>query len=234
MALVVLSVVEQRLDAVRSVLSGETVVEVAARYGVARSTLHRWVGRYLEGSVAGLTDRSHRPLSCSHQVDAQVEAAIAEVRRRHPRWGARRIRLELLRRVPPTWPVGVEPPSDRTVNRILMRQGLAQPRPRKRPRSSFVRFERPGPMQLWGIDIVEGIWLVDTSTGVLRPAKVVTGIDDHSRFCVVARVVERATGRAVCLAFAQALTRHGVPEEVLTDIQAWWCLEDPRIVRPAV
>ena len=55
MALVVLSVVEQRLDAVRSVLSGEAVVEVAARYGVARSTLHRWVGRYLEGSVAGLT-----------------------------------------------------------------------------------------------------------------------------------------------------------------------------------
>jgi transposase-like protein len=40
MALVVLCVVEQRLDAVRSVLSGETVVEVAARSGVARSTLH--------------------------------------------------------------------------------------------------------------------------------------------------------------------------------------------------
>jgi hypothetical protein len=27
----------------------------------------------------------------------------------------------------------------------------------------------------------------------------------------------RATGRAVCLAFAQALQRYGVPEEVLTD-----------------
>ena len=126
MALVVLSVVEQRLDAVRAVLSGESVVEVAARYEVARSTLHRWVGRYLEGSVAGLEDRSHRPLSCPHQVDALVEAAVAEVRRRHPRWGAKRIRLELLRRLPPTWPVGVEPPSDRTVNRILLRQGLAQ------------------------------------------------------------------------------------------------------------
>ena len=91
MALVVLSVVEQRLDAVRAVLSGESVVEVAARYGVARSTLHRWVDRYLEGSVAGLADRSHRPLSCPHQVDALVEAAVVEVRRRHPRWGARRI-----------------------------------------------------------------------------------------------------------------------------------------------
>ena len=85
MALVVLSVVEQRLDAVRAVLFGESVVEVAVRYEVARSTLHRWVGRYLEGSVAGLADRSHRLLLCPHRVDAGVEAAVAEVRRRHPR-----------------------------------------------------------------------------------------------------------------------------------------------------
>jgi hypothetical protein len=45
----------------------------------------------------------------------------------------------------------------------------------------------------------------------------VTGVDDHSRFCVMAAVVERATGRAVCVAFAQALARFGVPEEVITD-----------------
>jgi hypothetical protein len=45
----------------------------------------------------------------------------------------------------------------------------------------------------------------------------VTGVDDHSRFCVLARVVERATGRQVCLAFTEALQRYGAPEEVLTD-----------------
>jgi len=67
---------EQRLDAVRAVLSGESVVEVAARYQVARSTVHRWVGRYLEGSVAGLADRSHRPRWCPHQVQPLVEAAV--------------------------------------------------------------------------------------------------------------------------------------------------------------
>ena len=49
MALVVLSVVEQRLDAVRAVLAGAGVSEVAARAGVHRSTLHRWVARYLAG-----------------------------------------------------------------------------------------------------------------------------------------------------------------------------------------
>ena len=72
-------------------------------------------------------------------------------------------------------------------------------------------------MQLWGIDIVGGIRLVNPVTGELREAKIVTGIDDHSRFCVMAAVVERATARAVCLAFAQALARYGVPEEVISD-----------------
>ncbi len=54
MALVVLSVVEQRLDAVRAVLAGADVTEVAAGIGVHRSTVHRWVGRYLSEQLAGL------------------------------------------------------------------------------------------------------------------------------------------------------------------------------------
>ena len=61
------------------------------------------------------------------------------------------------------------------------------------------------PMQLWQLDIVGGVMLLDPVTGVLREAKVVTGVDDHSRFCVIASVVERATARAVCFALAAAL-----------------------------
>ncbi|MFC8504748.1 helix-turn-helix domain-containing protein [Pedococcus sp. NPDC057267] len=59
LALVVLSVVEQRLDAVRAVLAGGDVAVVAAAAGVHRVTLWRWVGRYLSEGVAGLADRSH-------------------------------------------------------------------------------------------------------------------------------------------------------------------------------
>ena len=72
-------------------------------------------------------------------------------------------------------------------------------------------------MQLWQIDIVGGVMIADGRTGELREAKVVTGVDDHSRFCVIAAVTERATGRAVCLALAAALVKYGVPEEILTD-----------------
>jgi transposase InsO family protein len=217
LALVVLSVVEQRLDAVRAVLDGADVVEVAAGLGVHRATVHRWVARYLTGQLAGLADRSHRPHSCPHQVDEAVEVAVAEMRREHPRWGSRRIRLEMLRKPGPWSAGGLVVPSERTIDRILHRQGLLRARPRKRPSDSYVRFERPGPMQLWQMDIVGGIRLVSPVTGELREAKVVTAVDDHSRYCVIARVVERATGRAVCLALAEALARFGVPEEINTD-----------------
>jgi transposase InsO family protein len=84
--------------------------------------------------------------------------------------------------------------------------------PRKRRREDFKRWERAEPMESWQMDIVGGVLLADGSV-----AKVVTGLDDHSRFCVIATVVRRATGRAVCAAFAAALARFGVPGEVLTD-----------------
>ena len=139
------------------------------------------------------------------------------MRREHPRWGSRRIRLEMLRRPGPWAAETLEVPSERTIDRILHRQGLLRARPRKRPKDSYLRFERPGPMQLWQMDILGGIRLVSPVTGELREAKVVTAVDDHSRYCVIAKVVERATGRAVCLALAEALARFGVPEEIITD-----------------
>jgi hypothetical protein len=67
-------------------------------------------------------------------------------------------------------------------------------------------------MALWQMDLAGGIFLADGTE-----AKLVTGVDDHSRFCVICQVVVRATGRAVCLAFAAALRQFGVPGEVLTD-----------------
>jgi transposase len=116
MALVQLSVVEQRLDAVRAVLAGAQVGEVAASLGLSRQSVCAWMVRYLAGGVAGLVDRSHRPRSSPAQVAGVVEVAVVEMRRQHPRWGAKRIRMELLRRPPTEWAV----PSVRTINRVLV------------------------------------------------------------------------------------------------------------------
>jgi transposase InsO family protein len=213
LALVALSVVEQRYRAVMAVLDGASVTEIAAEMGVSRQSVHAWLARYRQGGLAGLADRSHRPRSCPHRASAELEAVVCELRRDHPRWGALRILHELMRG--PLVPDRL--PSRATINRILVRHGLVAGRSRRRKRSEYVRWERPAAMQLWQIDIVYGPLLLDVATGELREARIVTGVDDHSRFCVLARVVERATGRAVCLAFAQALQRYGAPEEVLTD-----------------
>ena len=206
MALVEVSVVEQRYRAVLEVKAGVPVTEAAARAGVSRQSVHAWVRRYEQGGLGALADRPKRPDTCPHQMSAQVEAAVCEMRREHPKWGPLRLAHELGK-------AGVVPvPSRMSVYRVLVRHGLIEPGPRKRPRDSYLRWERDEPMALWQLDIVGGVFLADGTE-----AKVVTGVDDHSRYCVIASVAARATGRAVCLAFAAALRAFGVPGEVLTD-----------------
>jgi transposase-like protein len=67
-------------------------------------------------------------------------------------------------------------------------------------------------MQLWQMDVMGGVLLDDGSE-----LKVVTGVDDHSRFCVAAGLVRQATSKAVCAVLAAALGSHGIPDEILTD-----------------
>ena len=86
---------EYRYRAVREVLGGSPIGEVAARYGTSRQTLHSWRRRFEQEGMPGLLDRSRRPRNSPTRLSAEVEAEICELRRRHPRWGARRISHEL-------------------------------------------------------------------------------------------------------------------------------------------
>lgn len=199
--------VEQRYQAVLAVIrDGVPVVEVARRFGVSRQAVHRWLRWYEDQGLAGLADRSHRPPRCAHQMDPAVEVWVLEARRRHPDWGPRRLVHEAVR-------AGIEPvPSRSGIYRLLKRSGLIDPGARKRRDRKFRRWERGGPMELWQFDVVGGMALAGG-----KEAKVLTGIDDHSRFVVCAGVMSRATSRAVCQHFAQAMRTYGVPQEVLTD-----------------
>ena len=199
------SVTEQRYNAVLEVLeAGLPVTEVAERYGVSRQSVHTWVNRYRVGGLEGLADRSHRPNRCPHQLAVAVEARVCELRRQHPGWGPQRLRDELARR-------GIEPlPSRAAVYRLLVRNRLITPDSRRR-RRAWRRWERERPMQLWQLDLVE------LPLGDGTEIKVLTGVDDHSRYCVSAQAMVQATGRATCRGLVAALRRYGVPEEVLTD-----------------
>ena len=85
--------VEQRYQAVLAVIADGLDVKAAAdKTGVSRQTLHSWLARYEAGGLEGLLDRSHRPRSCPHQMPAEVEVVVLELRRQHRYWGPRRIR----------------------------------------------------------------------------------------------------------------------------------------------
>jgi transposase InsO family protein len=109
--------------------------------------------------------------------------------------------------------VGVQPlPGRSSVYRALVRHGLVEAKKRKRRREDYRRWERGRAIELWQMDVMGRVHLADG-----LEVKVVTGLDNHSRFIVSAKVVVRATARPVCQALAGALARHGVPRQILTD-----------------
>ena len=204
--LIRLGLVEQRHKAVLEVLGGATVTDVALRYGVTRQTVHRWLKRYARFGLGGLVDHPSRPARCPHQMPPVVEARVLELRRAHPAWGPRTIRHWLMRE-------GVDPPPGRSsIYRCLVRHRLIDPQKRRRRREDYRRWERSRSMELWQMDVIGGVRLEGG-----RQLKIVTGLDDHSRFCVSALLVYRATARPMCEALALAMRRYGVPEQILTD-----------------
>jgi transposase InsO family protein len=131
---------------------------------------------------------------------------VLEARRAHPSWGPRRIAAELVRR-------GVRPaPTESAVYRCLRRAGVVEPDGRRRRTREWKRWERGRPNELWQFDVVGGFLLRDGSR-----AKALTGVDDHSRFCVSAQLMARERTRQVCDGLTLAMQRHGVPEQILTD-----------------
>ena len=204
--LVELGVVEQRTKAVYEVLDGASVTDVARRYGVSRQTVHNWLRRYANKGFSALVDKPSRPESCPHQMSAEVEARVVTMRREHPSWGPRTILYWLGRE-------GLDPlPGRSSVYRALVRHRLVEPKKRRRRREDYKRWERSKSMELWQMDIVGRFHLRDGTE-----LKAVTGVDDHSRFCVSARLVVRATARPVCEALRLAMRTHGVPRQILTD-----------------
>ncbi|WP_300605988.1 IS481 family transposase [Trebonia sp.] len=197
--------VEHRYRAVMEVLDGSPVSEVAVRYGVSRQSVYSWRDRYAAGGIDGLRDGSRRPRTSPSRLPAEVEALVCELRRTHPRWGARRIAFEVGQR-------GADrAPSRATVHRVLERNGLVVPQAQRHKRK-YRRWQRETPMALWQLDLVGGVYLAGG-----RECKLLSGIDDHSRFVVCAAVLAVPSGRAVADAFTAAMKAYGVPSEVLTD-----------------
>ena len=176
--------------------------------GVSRKTFYKWVARYRAEGLAGLEERSRRPKRSPTRISEELEDRVVglrkELRDAGLDHGATTIRWHLGRSR--SGPV----PSVAGVHRVLVRRGLVDPQPRKRPKSSWHRFEAAAPNECWQIDAMD--WVI--ATGVVRVFNIV---DDHSRLLIRSRAVSDATSVEAWRTFSEGAEAWGLPAGVLSD-----------------
>ena len=126
-----------------------SVIEAAAEYGYSDRQLRRLVVRYREGGLDALEPRSRRPKTSPTQTPPRVRERVIELRTQLTGQG--------LDAGPATigWHLereGLGTPSTSTIRRVLHQAGLISPQPRKRPKSSYLRFEASQPNETWQSD----------------------------------------------------------------------------------
>ncbi len=140
-------------ERMRFVLDAEeelfTMTELCQRYGISRVTGNKWLKRFRGQGVQGLEDLSRAPQHSPHQTPAVIVEMIAEARRHHPNWGARKLIRWLQRRRP-----NLTLPAPSTAGDILKRLGLIQSRRRRRhlPHPGRGLTEALAPNQVWTAD----------------------------------------------------------------------------------
>ncbi len=104
-----------------------------------------------------------------------------------------------------------------TISRHLAARGLAVPEPKKRPKSSYLRFQAELPNECWQSDFTHyRLTHTDGSTGM--DVEILSWLDDCSRFALSVTAHARVTGPILLATFWQCVARHGIPASTLSDI----------------
>jgi transposase InsO family protein len=199
---------KHRVAVLKVVSSQLSVTAAAAEYGISRGHLHRLLRRYWDDGMDAVEPRSRRPHTSPGRTPDVVCARIVA------------LRTELSARgldagpVTIAWHLGREGqrvPSVSTIRRILHAAGLVTPEPRKRPRSSWIRFAAAAPNELWQSDFTH--WRLADGSEV----EICSWLDDHSRYLLACTAFRRVGGDDVVATFTAAGDAHGWPAATLTD-----------------
>lgn len=204
---------EQKLAAVfADVARGRaTVTQVCAELGISRDTYYRYRRRFAADGLVGLQPRSRAPKTSPTRTGEPMTALIVTARKELEREGWDNGALSIYARLLHD---GVDQvPSARTIHRVLQRQGLVEPEPRKRPRSSYRRFVFPATDDCWQIDAFEHT-LADPAATVVVVFEI---LDDHSRYMLDSMAWPGETTEGAWTAMTRAIGRYGAPRMVLTD-----------------
>lgn len=205
------------------------IAELCRAFGISRTAGYAWIGRYKKGGFAGLKDQSRRPHHFPKGTSAELVMEIVNLRTRKPTWGGKKIRPRLIRM---GWK---KVPTARSIDRILKRCGLVNPKIRSRNINlalpDVVQAQRAN--HVWTIDF-KGWWLTKDGTR----CEPLTIRDEYSKFIIGIFALRRTTFQEVKARLIECFERYGLPEYIrcdnghpfistqsicgLTRLSAWW------------
>jgi transposase len=164
-----------RLVITAVITEGRSQGEVARAYGMSQGWVSRLVARYRAEGEAAFEPRSRRPRTSPRAIPGTTAELIAGLRKELAGQGLDAGPDTIAWHLEHHHQLRVSPA---TISRYLARAGLVTPEPRKRPRSSYLRFEAEQPNECWQSDFTHYPFADGTDSEVL------TWLDDHSRYAL--------------------------------------------------
>jgi transposase InsO family protein len=202
-----------RLVITAVVTENRPVAQVAAEYGVSRSWLYELLARHRTEGEAVFEPRSRRPKRTPNATPTDVVELIVELREKLTTAG--------LDSGPDTIKWHLEHHHSlrvgrTTIARHLTARGLVVPEPKKRPKSSYIRFEASLPNERWQSDFTH--YRLTNPDGTQGPdVEILSWLDDCSRYALSVTAHHRVTGAIVLATFREIVAEHGIPASTLTD-----------------
>jgi putative transposase len=204
------TMLEERRVLIEDWQSGEwSFSELCRRYGISRQTGYKWVQRFAEQGQSGLQELSRAPHNSPQTMCPEVRARVIALREAHPRWGPRKLRVNLSES-----DTDLQWPATSSIGELLHREGLAHGR---RRRQRTVRYSEP----LAHANDANRVWCADFKGWFLcgngERCDPLTISDAYSRFLLRCRSVEKTDGPHVRGIFESAFREWGMPEAIRTD-----------------
>jgi len=171
----------------RKILFAKHNFEVSVR------TLRRWTNR-LYNTEWDFRDKSKRPKTIYPQITPEIEKKVIKIREKTG-WGENQIENHVS--------IG-----HTSINKILKSHKLTRPSKRKKKRNNYTRFERDHPNTMWQID---------HSDRKVKNKRLISVIDDCSRYSIGLIPVNRASTKVVTKILDDLIQIHGKPLQILSD-----------------
>lgn len=200
---------EERKRFVMRYRSGVNMTELCREYGISRTTGYKFAARFEAYGDDGLLDMSRRPHRARHQVSDTMQQRLVALRKKHPTWGAKKIKAYLERTLP-----GVRIPACSTIHLLLKRRGYIRGRRRRKTVSIYphrLRVSR-APNDIWCVDF-KGQFRLESGQ-ICYP---LTVTDHFSRKILACVALTRIRTSEVARVFRHLFRCHGVPRAIRSD-----------------